>query len=59
MALYFVTEFNMYSTSFSESGIANPRPFAHAAMAVLIPITLPSRLTSGHPLFPGLIAASV
>jgi len=40
-------------------GIANPMPWAKGMMALLIPITIPLLLTSGPPLFPGLIAASV
>ncbi len=40
-------------------GIANPMPWANGIMAVLSPITLPSRSASGPPLLPGLIAASV
>lgn len=42
-----------------ESAIANPMPLLPETMAVLIPITLPERSSSGPPLFPGLIAASV
>jgi len=38
-------------------GIANPTPCANGIMAVLMPMTLPSRSASGPPLFPGLIAA--
>ena len=34
-------------------------PCASATPIVLIPITLPARSTSGPPLFPGLMAASV
>ena len=43
-------------------GIANPTPWyppLRVAIAVLMPITCPDRLTSGPPLLPGLIAASV
>ena len=43
-------------------GIAKPTPEfdrLEVAMAELIPITLPSRSTSGPPELPGLIAASV
>jgi hypothetical protein len=59
IVLYFVRDVRIYFMSFDESGIAKPSPFAQAATAVLIPTTFPSRLTSGHPLFPGLMAASV
>ena len=43
-------------------GIAKPIPWkppVRVAMAVLMPITSPSRLTSGPPELPGLIEASV
>ena len=40
-------------------GIAKPMPLAFAAIAVLIPMTLPPASRSGPPLLPGLIAASV
>ena len=40
-------------------GIAKPIPLAPAAIAVLIPMTLPPASSSGPPLLPGLIAASV
>ncbi len=43
-------------------GIAKPTPAlerVEVAIAALIPITLPSRSTSGPPELPGLIAASV
>ena len=40
-------------------GIAKPMPFALAAIAVLIPMTLPPASSSGPPLLPGLIAVSV
>ena len=41
------------------AGIAKPMPSAPRAIAVLMPITWPSRLTSGPPELPGLIEASV
>ena len=40
-------------------GIENPIPCPAATIAVLMPITFPSRLRSGPPEFPGLIDASV
>ena len=40
-------------------GMANPRPRLRPLMSVFMPITLPSRLTSGPPLLPGLMEASV
>ena len=40
-------------------GIAKPIPLLFAAIAVLIPMTLPAASRSGPPLLPGLIAASV
>src|SRR6184192_721241 len=40
-------------------GIENPIPWPAATIAVLMPITLPSRFRSGPPEFPGLIDASV
>ncbi len=40
-------------------GMAKPIPLAFAAIAVLIPMTLPPMSRSGPPLFPGLIAVSV
>src|SRR2546423_15646378 len=40
-------------------GIAKPIPLLLAAIAVLIPMTLPAASRSGPPLLPGLIAASV
>ena len=40
-------------------GIANPTPWANGIIAVLMPMTLPSRSASGPPLLPGLMAASV
>ena len=40
-------------------GIEKPIPWAFEATAVLIPITSPRASTSGPPLLPGLIAASV
>ena len=40
-------------------GIENPIPCPDATIAVLIPITRPSRLSSGPPELPGLIDASV
>ncbi len=40
-------------------GTANPTPCASLALAVTIPTTRPEVSSSGPPLFPGLIAASV
>ena len=40
-------------------GMAKPMPFESAAIAVLMPMTLPSASSSGPPELPGLIAASV
>ena len=40
-------------------GMAKPIPLAFAAIAVLMPMTLPPASRSGPPLLPGLIAASV
>ena len=40
-------------------GIAKPIPFESVATAVLIPMTSPTASSSGPPLLPGLIAASV
>ena len=40
-------------------GMAKPMPLAFAAIAVLIPMTLPPASSSGPPLLPGLIAVSV
>ena len=40
-------------------GIAKPIPWAFEATAVLMPMTAPVASTSGPPLLPGLIAASV
>src|SRR2546425_12481858 len=40
-------------------GIETPIPCPAATIAVLMPITFPSRLRSGPPEFPGLIDASV
>ena len=40
-------------------GIAKPMPLESAAMAVLMPTTLPPASSSGPPELPGLIAASV
>ncbi len=48
----------IYCISFSEIGMANPIPFAFAT-AVFIPITSHLRFRRGHPLFHGLMAASV
>ena len=47
------------SDAAAEIGIAKPRPSALVATAVLMPITLPAASSSGPPLLPGLIAASV
>ena len=41
------------------TGIANPRPSAPVAIAVLMPMTFPPASRSAPPLLPGLIAASV
>ncbi len=41
------------------TGMAKPMPWPLATMAVLIPTTSPLRFTSGPPLFPGLMDASV
>jgi hypothetical protein len=43
----------------TEDGIENPRLFASTKARELIPTTSPERSTSGPPLFPGLMAASV
>ena len=40
-------------------GIAKPMPLLPDAIAVLMPMTLPSASSSGPPELPGLIAASV
>ena len=40
-------------------GMAKPMPLLPAAIAVLMPMTLPSASSSGPPELPGLIAASV
>ena len=40
-------------------GIAKPIPSAEVIFIVFIPITAPLIFTSGPPLFPGLIVASV
>jgi hypothetical protein len=40
-------------------GMANPMPWAKGIIAVLMATILPSKSTSGPPLLPGLIAASV
>lgn len=48
-----------YSIRGAVSAIANHIPLVLPAIAVLIPITSPSRFRSGHQEFPGLIAASV
>ena len=40
-------------------GIAKPMPVESRAIAVLMPITAPAASSSGPPLLPGLIAASV
>ena len=40
-------------------GMAKPMPLLSAAIAVLMPTTLPSASSSGPPELPGLIAASV
>ena len=40
-------------------GMAKPMPCPDDRMAVLIPMTRPSRLSRGPPEFPGLIDASV
>jgi hypothetical protein len=40
-------------------GIEKPIPCPAATMAVLMPMTRPSRLSSGPPELPGLIEASV
>ena len=40
-------------------GMANPMPLLPEAIAVLMPMTLPSASSSGPPELPGLIAASV
>ena len=40
-------------------GMAKPMPFWSAAIAVLMPTTLPPASSSGPPELPGLIAASV
>ena len=49
------------TTGASRCGTAKPRPEENVevTMSVLMPITLPSRESSGPPLLPGLIAASV
>ena len=41
------------------TGIENPMPCPLATIAVLMPITWPSRFRRGPPEFPGLIDASV
>jgi hypothetical protein len=40
-------------------GTAKPMPWAEADPALMIPMTAPELSTSGPPLLPGLIAASV
>ena len=40
-------------------GMAKPMPWAEEEPALMIPITAPELSTSGPPLLPGLIAASV
>ena len=47
------------SEAASEIGIAKPRPWASVETAVLMPMTRPFASSSGPPLLPGLIAASV
>ena len=47
------------SAAASEIGIAKPRPWASVETAVLMPMTRPFASSSGPPLLPGLIAASV
>ena len=47
------------SDAAAEIGVAKPRPSALAEAAVLMPMTLPLASSSGPPLLPGLIAASV
>ena len=47
------------SVAASLIGIAKPTPWALVAIAVLIPMTAPVPSSSGPPLLPGLIAASV
>ena len=47
------------SADASLMGIAKPRPWAVDATAVLMPMTAPEASSSGPPLLPGLIAASV
>lgn len=59
IAEYLATESTMPFTIFSESGIANPMPFAPWVTAVLIPTTRPERSTSGPQELPGLMAVSV
>jgi len=41
------------------TGMANPRPWAPARMAVLMPISSPRMFRSGPPELPGLMGASV
>ena len=40
-------------------GMANPRPRFRPLISVFTPMTLPSKSTSGPPLLPGLMEASV
>ena len=51
---------NWLMTTFASLiGIENPMPWPAATIAVLMPMTRPSRLSSGPPELPGLIEASV